>query len=152
MSVHDVKWREAAKKAEAYLAVGQAALYIARDGEYPWEFVSRISSGASYRNEIPVSVTFEADHPCGLTFKWFWDLETRGANGGAGYIVDVPNVAATLSRLESSPARGAFVDYLRRAADALQKTADQALVFAQAQYGQERTLRVLIDGGGERIS
>lgn len=140
----DIKWREAVEKAEAYKAVGQTSLYIERGDDPPWGFVTRVGDGASHRLDIPVSITFEADHPCGLTFKWFWDLETRDANGRGGYQIDAPNVVRTLGRLAESPALDDFVAYLERVANAIQKQGDESLAFAREQYAQERLLRALI--------
>jgi hypothetical protein len=141
-----VKWREAIEKAEAYKAVGNTELYLNRDDTPPWEFVTDVRDGSGWRNEIPVGVTFLAEHPSGLTFKWFWDLETPEANGKSGYWIDASRIAQTLELLKDSPALDDFIAYLNRAADAIKKTADQALDFAQKQYGQERLLRRMVEG------
>lgn len=142
----DVQWRDAVKNAEAYKAIGETTVYLERGplDSYPWELAVRVADGAGWRMDIPVSITFEADHACGLTFLWFWDLELREANGKSGYHIDLPGIVATLARLEGTPAGTAFLLYLQRAADVLEKTAREALEFARGQYGQERLLRVLI--------
>lgn len=140
-------WREMVEKADAYKATGQTEIYLDREDfdALPWELVREAGEGGSYRNDIPVSISFEGVHPSGLTFKWFWNLETYDANGRSGYWLDVPHVLRTLERLPEA-ARPSFLAYLKRVADAIDKQADDALAYVQKQYAQSHLLRRVIGG------
>jgi hypothetical protein len=131
--------------AQAYKQLGQTELYLDRDDTPPWAFVTAVREGGGWRNEIPVGVKFVAEHTSGLTFVWFWDLETPDANGKGGYWIDAGRIARTIELLKNSPALDDFITYLHRAADAIEKGADRALFFAQEQYGQGRLVRALVE-------
>jgi hypothetical protein len=76
--------------AEHYLAIGHTRISIYTPYEskgeiftegIPWEYTSHVAEGGTWRNGMPVSVTFEADHPCGLTFSWSAQLEDDRSTG-----------------------------------------------------------------------
>lgn len=128
------RWTDYLPLADHYRAIGQTriALYASECVSFPWEHVTAIANGGTYRNEIPVSVSVEAAHPCGLTFAWFLDLETRDANGTDGYR---PNLSLLREVVASIPVgvRPALVAALDRMVAAMRKRADGAASFAAEQ-------------------
>ena len=93
--------REIIKNAQHYLAVGQTEIYLDSDqGEYPWEFCTHCKPGGSHRLEIATDVWFYADHPCGLSFLWNFDIEPRSANGKGHYEIDADGCPACECEVE----------------------------------------------------
>lgn len=75
------EWQDYIPLAEHYKAIDKTNIYLYVEKQYPWEYVSDISSAGSYRLNVPVSLRVSAAHPCGLTFSWNFELENSSANG-----------------------------------------------------------------------
>ena len=86
-------WQEHVALAEHYLAIGQDEIYLSDTDDlplttFPWEFVTSIEKGSTFRHGVDVSKWFRAVHPCGLRFRWCLDLEVRDANGTGNSLGD----------------------------------------------------------------
>lgn len=47
------------------------------DRGLPWELATSVKAGGSIRHGVEVDLSFEAEHPCGLTFTWSFYIENR---------------------------------------------------------------------------
>lgn len=66
----------------------------------PWDMVTKVESGSSYRYNVPVDMRFTAKHPSGLTFKWSFYIEEGGVQARGGPSI---NVAALVPLLKALP-------------------------------------------------
>ena len=82
-------WREICKKAKSYKAIGQTEVYLSDGDDKPWALVNKIESGALHRFNTSVSISFEAAHCSGMSFRWSEDMEDRKANGTGRFHIDV---------------------------------------------------------------
>lgn len=64
--------------AEHYKAIGMTSIFLSLGGkedtlnmDLPWEYVSDVGEKPGWRNGIPASYHFKAEHPCGLEFEWY---------------------------------------------------------------------------------
>lgn len=74
--------KDAIEKAEHYKAIGHTEICLAdKAGLKPWKFATSVKDGLSMRLGVPTSFKVSAQHPCGLTFYWYEDLENNDANG-----------------------------------------------------------------------
>jgi hypothetical protein len=140
-------WRDAIQKAETYRDVGITELSISHDapawGE-PWEYVTEVSPGGSHRLDIDTTVRFRADHPCGLSFSWWFDIEPRSANGSGHYQIDVPGVRKVLTFLPPDK-RQVFQTYLTAYANSVLAHALEGWKWVQTEFQTADTLRRLGD-------
>lgn len=79
-------WKKIVEQAEHYKAIDmtEISLYYGRkpeDIEPPYSFVTSVEEGGTYRWNASVSLRFVAQHPCGLTFRWFEDIEPKQCYG-----------------------------------------------------------------------
>ena len=105
------------KLAKHYKAIGQTRVYLMRDEEAPWALVTEVGEGSTYRHNTPVSVSFKAAHPCGLTFEWSLVMEARDASGKGTLEFDVKRIARVMAALPER-AQPAFKNRLADAAAA----------------------------------
>lgn len=140
-------WREIVELAEHYIAIGQTDIYLSGDNttDYPWSFTESCETGGSHRIEIATSVWFSGRHPCGLSFRWSFDLEPRTANGKGSYEIDRDGVIRVMARLPIG-AQVAFLDYLATAAAAVQRKANEWAALADRQREDAALLRLLSRG------
>ena len=85
MAVIEKTYQEHVELAEAYKALGQTDIWLHRSygtqsedvwlKDLPWDLVTDVENGGSYRYRQPISYTMTAEHPSGLTFKWFVGIE-----------------------------------------------------------------------------
>jgi hypothetical protein len=137
----DVKWKDAVKKSAHYLAVGQSDIYLYGDsGDYPWEYAVSAEAGCTHRIDIATSISFKAQHPSGLSFRWSFDIEGRNANGASTYEIDAKAVAAMMSKVPTK-VRTQLTKYFETCADAVEKHANTYLEAANRQFGDARILR-----------
>lgn len=138
-------WHQAVQKADSFLAVGQRELMIWHDevtdlAILPWEYVTKMETGGMHRFDMDTSVTFTAQHPCGLSFTWFFDVEPREATGKPAYYLNLPDIKRVLGFLPL-PIKHQFQDYLAKCADAVHKQAVEWWGYAQKEFQDEETLR-----------
>jgi hypothetical protein len=144
--MNDVNWKEIVEKARLYKELGQTDHYIYGDVDAPWEFVVSCTPGGSHRLDIATSVSFIAEHPCGLKFRWSFDLEERGANGKSHYEINTEGVIRVLASLPKKAAAN-FRSYLADCAVAVQKSADKYRSVAEAEANSAATLKRLANQG-----
>lgn len=135
------KVEDAVANAEHYKALGIDEVYLSDDeGPFPWEFVTSCRPGGSHRLEISTDVWFTAEHPCGMSFRWTFEIEPYSANGSGHYQIDVDKIAAALKRLPEKAA-AEFRVYLAECADAVGKKGDEWQKICDSQRETERRLR-----------
>ena len=128
---------------EHYKALGIERIYLRfEDGGLPWEYVTAVEPGGSYRHGTPVSVGFDAEVG-GIVFRWSLDLEKRSANG-TGYLQ--PDMEAIRTALAALPAarRREMLAYLAQVHESIQKSADESQAHINAMYGSAAQLRALV--------
>lgn len=135
-------WEEHVEKVGAHLALGQTEIYLA-DGEFPWSYVTRCEPGGTHRLEIDTDVWFYAEHPCGLTFRWCFDIEPHSANGKPEYHIAVDEAKKVLAFLPESLAAG-FRSYLTTCAVAVEKKAAEWQRIVDHQRDTARALRRIL--------
>lgn len=123
-----VDWRAACTKADAYKAIGQTDVYLFGDNgdDYPYADVVRCEPGGTHRLDMDTSCMFYANHPCGLSFRWSFDVELRSANGKGHYEIDVAGCQRVLGRLQGK-ARDQFRRYLWTCAEKVSARASEYL-------------------------
>ena len=152
MYLDNPDWRRVVELAPNYLAIGNTDVYLSHsDDDYPWEWVTSCEPGGSHRLDIATSVTFRAEHPCGLTFRWSFDLEPRSANGSGSYQIDTSGIARVLAKL---PAQGAkdFRAYLLSCVEPVEKRGREYDAAAREQFGMAQQLRAAAESGVERVA
>lgn len=132
-------WKQAVKLAKHYKALGIEEVYLGDKGPFPWDLVNSVEPGGSHRLDISTDVWFRANHPCGLKFRWTFELETKDANGMGMYMIDSPNVARVM-RLLPAKAKKEFAAYL---GDCAERVEAKAKEFQQAADRQDRDAIVL---------
>lgn len=141
------------EQAPHYIAIGQQDIHLfsSRQDEaddldlFPWSYVVGVSQGGTYRLSVPVSLHFDAPHPCDLTFSWTCDIEGPDANGTGSLALDIDKLARILARLSPRP-RSQAEAILSTIAEKLQKTGEEAMAYTQKVLAQEATLRGLLRG------
>jgi hypothetical protein len=129
-------WKDHTKNAKHYLAIGQKEIYLSKhDGykDFPWDFAEKCEPGGSHRLEISTDVWFYAKHPCGLEFRWSFDIEPASANVKAHYQIDVTGIREALAKLPEG-ARASFRKYLRGCAEAVRSKGREWQAIASSQY------------------
>lgn len=139
MTGKEKPWTQIVEEAAHYKAIGVTEIYLGTREDVPWEYARFCDEGGTHRLDIYTSVTFTADHPCGITFKWFFDIEDRKASGSFRYMIDVPGCRRVLAMLPKK-ARASFQKYLATAAEAVQKKADEYQAVADEQRNAARQL------------
>lgn len=120
---------------EHFVAIGQTDIYLERDdGTLPWEHITRVETGSSYRFNGPTSIRLIAEHE-GLSFKWNFDLEERSVSGTGTHRINrsrfremvrkvplrIRSELAALLRTEYEPHMVKLADEIR---DSLQREED----------------------------
>lgn len=112
--IHDLTYAQAIDKIGALKALGQTNVYIydrCSDG-FPFEKVTRVESGNSYRLSGPSSCYLMFDEG-GLSFRLNIEFEGRDANGRGVSLFDRDRLHDVANKL-SPEGRKAFADMLER--------------------------------------
>lgn len=138
-------WKKYVEEADHHVAIGNTRIFLFGDDQEdkPWSMVQTVNDGCTHRLDIATSVDFRALHPCGLTFKWSWDIELRGANGTNTYQIGTVGVQRILSKLPPATLPS-FTDYLRKVIEAVQKRGGEYQQYADIQFSQAATIRGLL--------
>lgn len=140
----DGNYADVVRLAEHYRAIGKTEIYLDRESEKPWSMATDVEGGCSYRLGQQTSVIFHAKHPCGVTFRWFFELEKDKANGRGKYEYDVKAVRTAMQRLPEAVAKK-FADQLTQAAKAVRKLAGEIQQTADDQKMQAAALERILD-------
>jgi hypothetical protein len=135
----DTTLQKAIDNAGHYRAIGQAEIYLHDEGSRPWKYATNMESGGLHRLGTCVSVYFHADHPCGLQFRWPFDLENKGASGKGHYDIDVAGCRAVLAKLPEAVAKQ-FRVYLLASAKSVEKSAREMQETVDRQMGMAAAL------------
>lgn len=140
----DPNWRDVVKLAEHYDAIGHTDIFLSdkKSEDYPWEFCTGVEPGSTYRLDCVTSISFRAEHPCGLSFRWYVDLEDRDANGKSHFSIDTARLSRTMTRLPEK-ARPSLAKYLLDSADKVEARAKEYQDAAIQQFGGAQVLRNL---------
>jgi hypothetical protein len=133
------EYKLAVKNVKHHKALGKVKIYLNRDGEFPWEYVTHVEDGCSYRLDIAIGCRFTAEHPCGLQFNWGVDLEPVNANGSGMFHFDTAIIGDVMSRLPAA-AKKQFAALLGARAKKVREMADKWMQSANSQYGQAACL------------
>jgi hypothetical protein len=139
----DIKWRDAVKNADAYKKIGETTIYLFRgDDDLPWEFANHCEPGGTHRMDIATDVRFTADHPCGLTFQWTFDIEGRSADGKSYYQIKIVEIGQLLAMLPQDCAKS-FRDYLKQCSVKVRERGNEYQDIASKQFGEAAVLERL---------
>jgi len=136
---------EYVRLANHYLATGTDQVYLC--GEKPWSIATEFEPGGSHRLDISTSGWFSGNHPCGLRFRWSFDIEKRSANGSGSYQIDVEAIQRVLAKVINPKCRVQFLEYIADCAEKIEKRADEFQQEASKQYGQASALRRAVKVG-----
>lgn len=101
------------RHAEALKDLGQDSIWLERDGgDLPWAHATSCRATGSVRNGVPINFEIVAEHPCGLRFRWFEEVEAREANGSAAIEYSVDGCRRIAEALPAKP-RKQFAEALR---------------------------------------
>jgi len=86
-------WKKAIENAPHYLAVGIQEVWIEKSksdmDRFPWAHATLVEEGATYRNNVPISLKFEYKTKAGITLHWSIDLEPDNQTGNLTLNVDL---------------------------------------------------------------
>jgi hypothetical protein len=110
--VIDLTYAEAIEKAEHLKALGETTIYLYREKaqDFPFDKVSRVEEGSSWRSGMPNSCYLCADVD-GLTFKLNIDFEPASANGSSAALLDRDKMRELFIKLPPK-ARHSFAELL----------------------------------------
>lgn len=135
-------WKEHAKLAKHYKAIGQKEIWLSEGNDFPWMYVDSVKPGGSHRLDIATSVWFRATHPTGLRFSWSFDIEPRSASGKGYYEIDVKGCREILDALPER-ARARFREYLGECAKSVEANALKFRKIAEGEFETARALKGL---------
>jgi hypothetical protein len=137
----DWTYAEAISKAEHLKAIGDEEIYLYNDPNPPWQHATSCEPGSTHRIDMATDVRFRATDPAtGLRFRWSFAIEPTSASGAGSYQIDVDGCRRVLALLPE-PVRGEFREFLRSAADAVQKQGDQYRAVMEQQNRDADALR-----------
>lgn len=145
MSKKQRSWKDDVELAEHYLAIDSTSLHLFDQDDYPWEFVTKAEPGGSGRYNLTTSITVRAEHPSGLSFSWFVDLERPESSGPGHYQVDAAGMVGLMARLKPA-IRASLRDYFTDCAAKVREQADERLAIAQRLYADAIVLEKLGQG------
>lgn len=69
-------WQDKVKLVEHYKAIDmmEHSLWQEAESDKPWEFVTEIDRHDYHNFDGNNTVSFIADHPCGLRFRWYMNI------------------------------------------------------------------------------
>jgi hypothetical protein len=121
--MNKVTLAQALKKAKSFKDIGQTDIYLF-DGPYPWAFVVKVEKGCSYRLNACTSLSFKANHPSGLSFRWSVDIEPAEANGRSYFMMNPEVVQEIITSIPDAP-RKQLKALITESAEALEQKADE---------------------------
>lgn len=138
------QFSEIITKAEHYKAIGKTKIYLHDDDpSLPWDRVSSVHTGCSYRFNGPASMRVAAEIS-GLMFEWDVDFEGRDANGCGVSLFDRDRLRDVAMRLPVS-IRKQFADLFRNAVlPDLEKRTNEMRLALNKQLDSEDCVRGLI--------
>ena len=145
-------WKYIEANAGAYKALGIECVYLSKyegwESDYPWHLVTEVSEGGSHRMDISTDLNFSCVLKCGITVKWYFNLEPSSANGSGEYQIDAVGVADVLANL---PPRCAMdlKRILGSDAEKVRARGDEYMKVAQRQYGCATVLERLAKAASE---
>ena len=142
MHIPGSSWTHCITLAEHFLAVGQRNILLGGTDSLPWHLVPNLYPAGSRRLGMDTNVEFEAIHPCGLRFQWFFDLETRDADGKDHYSLDIAAIQR-VTYLLPPQARHMFVALLTACADAIRRRGEDYAALAAHQAATAQALLAL---------
>lgn len=134
----DKSWEYLVEHAEQYKALDQIEHYLST-GRYPWLYATSCEPGGSHRLDIATSVYFRAKHPCGLEFRWNFDIEDSAANGKGHYEINVAGIRSIFGLLPDS-IRRQFSAYLGVCAVKVRENANKYREIANREIYTAETL------------
>lgn len=108
----DLTYAEAIEKAEHLKALGQTTIYLYREKQdgFPFDKVTRVEEGNSWRSGMPTSCYLIAEVD-GLSFKLNFDFEPASANGASTHQLARDKMRELFSKLPAAAQRS-FADLL----------------------------------------
>jgi hypothetical protein len=108
--MHDLTYSRALELAEHLKALDDTVVYVRDEEGFPFDKVSKVVSGSSYRLSGPSSCYLIAEEQ-GLTFKLNVEFEHRDANGRGVSLFDRIRLRELMLKLPDA-ARASFADML----------------------------------------
>lgn len=131
----ELTWQECVALAPHFLAIRREEIYLYQGQDAPWEYATSLRAGGSHRLDMDTAVQFTAAHPCGLTFRWTLDLETREADSKGYYSIATAAIQRVIPRLPL-PVRQTFLAFLAVCAE---KVAARGQEYARLAARQKET-------------
>lgn len=141
----DLTYAEAIAKAEHLKALGETNIYLYRENadDFPFDKVTRVEEGNSWRSGMPTSCYLIADVD-GLTFRLNFDFEPRSASGASVHLLNRDKMRDLFIKLPPA-ARQSFADLLESAClPAMVQRKNEYLALLNKQSDSEDCVRGLI--------
>lgn len=108
----DLTYAEAIRNAEHLKALGETTVYLYREkaDDFPFDKVTRVEEGSSWRSGMPTSCYLLAEVD-GLTFKLNFDFEPSSANGASTHQISRDTMRETFLKLPAA-AQQSFANLL----------------------------------------
>lgn len=136
---------EVFEKAAHFKALRVEEVWLEGDvADLPWSLATKCKPGGSHRLDIATTIWFYAENPngLGLTLRWSFEIERKGANGSGRYWVDDDGCRAVADGLVGA-AKRQFMEHLLSCADKVQKRASEFWEAAADQAYSATVLRKL---------
>jgi hypothetical protein len=111
MYEQNLTYARAIATAEHRIALGQTDVYIDSEWDFPFDKVTSVSSGGTYRLNIPSNIYLHFTE-AGLSFRLSYELEERDANGAEQHRFDRARVRNLALKL-APEARGALAAHFK---------------------------------------
>jgi hypothetical protein len=101
-------WPKVVTLAEHYKAIGTTDIWLHAHShnafpDAPWHIATDVEFSGIIRGGVEAGLTFIAEHPCGITFRWGLDLATWDNGGECGSRIYEPNVRHVLQAFSMLP-------------------------------------------------
>lgn len=138
-------WQEAVQKAEHLKALGRTEVYLDREDDAPWFLAESVEEGGGHRLEICTSVVFRGRHlSSGISFRWFFDIEKREANGQGYYQIATEDCQAVIQKLPHQ-CKKLFKAILLDNAKKVETKAKEWAAITKQQFADAETLRRIVN-------
>lgn len=139
----DLTYQKAIEKAEHLIALDETDVYLQNAEGFPFDKVSKVEVGSTYRMGLPTSYRFSVDE-AGLCLHTSVDIEPWYATGSATTQIDRGRMRDLVSKL-SPTGRRMFADALKREAlPAILRRTDEIRASLNQQSDSEDCIRGMI--------
>lgn len=146
--MHDMTYEHAVKNASHLIALRQTEVYLRDDAGFPWDNVTSVEVGSTWRLSGPASIWVKAED-AGLTFRMSVDFEGSDANGRGVSLFNREHMREIMRKLPPEGRRSFARILAKQVLPPLQKRTAELREAMNAQADSEDCVRGLISFADE---